>query len=80
MNHLNVTAGLTVGSEERRREEAFVHQTRERNDADHVVGVKAQAAEGLAVQPLWEDNRRIKQVARQCEWWNNTVSLEKSLS
>lgn len=57
--NINVTAGLTVGSEERRREEAFVHQTRERNNADHVVGVKGQAAERLAAQLLWEKNRRI---------------------
>lgn len=59
MNHLKVTAGLTVGSEERWREEAFVHQTRERNNADHVVGVKGQAAERLTVQLLWEKNRSI---------------------
>lgn len=43
---------LTVGSEEGRREEALVHQTGERNDANHVVGVKGQPAEGLTVQLL----------------------------
>lgn len=47
-----VTAGLTVGPEEGWREEALIHQTRERNDTDHVVRVKGQPAERLAAQLL----------------------------
>lgn len=46
------TTGLTVGPEEGWSEEALVHQTRERNDANHVVGVKGQTAERLTVQLL----------------------------
>lgn len=58
MNHLNTTEGLTIGPEERWREEAFVHQTREGDNADHVVGVKGQATERLTVQLLWEKNKQ----------------------
>lgn len=43
---------LTVGSEEGRREEAFVRQRRKRNDSDHVVCVKGQTAERLTAQLL----------------------------
>lgn len=59
-------AGLTVGSEEGRREEAFVRQTGEGKHANHVVGVKAEAAERLAVQLLWqkEQQRRSPQLAQ----------------
>lgn len=45
-------AGLTVGPEEGRRKEALIHQSRERNHTDHVVGVKGQTAERLTAQLL----------------------------
>lgn len=47
-----VLCRLTVGPEEGWREEALVHQAGERDHADHVVGVKAQAAERLTAQLL----------------------------
>lgn len=52
------TAGLTVGPEEGWREEALVHQTRERNDTNHVVGVKGQTAERLTAQLLCGQNKK----------------------
>lgn len=45
---------LTVGPEEGWREEALVHQSRERNNSNHVVGVKGQTAERLTAQLLRE--------------------------
>lgn len=53
--NLGIGAGLTVGPEEGRREEALVHQRRERDDADHVVRVKGQTAERLTAHLLCEE-------------------------
>lgn len=50
------TARLTVGPEEGWREEALIHHTRKGNNANHVVGVKAQTAERLTAQLLWDKN------------------------
>lgn len=47
------TAGLTVGPEEGWREEAFIHQRRERNKTNHVVCVKGQPTEWLTAQLLY---------------------------
>lgn len=67
------STGLTVGPEEGWREETLVHQSRERNNTNHVVGVKGQTAERLTAQLLCEENNNKSSI-------NYTKSLNTRLA
>lgn len=72
-------AGLTVGPEEGRREEALVHQTRERNNANHVVGVKGQTAERLAAQLLCEPQEKESAWSFRAPWLTSRLHIKPLL-